>query len=238
MLRHQCAGRIALRRHPALLAFLLGAAVVPLGLTGCQKALNQDAAAGAARDGGDKVEILSGSVDKARLAAAAALTRLDGQPVALAGVTFRPPSIWQDLGPSGMRQANYAFGPAAGDAERAACAVFYFGPGGGGDVRANIDRWLGQMSSPEGGSVADQSRESQLRIDGLAIHVVEVSGTYNAGMGGGMTTAGPQAGYHMLAAVLEAPQGNLFFKLTGPEATAREMGEALLALLQGVRRSG
>lgn len=176
------------------------------------------------------------AIDRARLAAAAASHRLDGSPVSIAGVIFTPPSVWQDLGASGMRQANFEFGPVAGDADKANCAVFYFGPGGGGGVRANIERWLGQMSLPGGGDAHTAARESRLTADGMTAHLVEVSGTYNGGMGGGMASAGPQDGYHMVAAVLEAPGGNLFFKITGPENTARAMGEALLAVLQGVKK--
>ena len=36
----------------------------------------------------------------------------------LAGVAFDPPSAWTDLGPSGMRQAQYRLPAVAGDAPR------------------------------------------------------------------------------------------------------------------------
>jgi hypothetical protein len=38
--------------------------------------------------------------------------------------------------------------------------------------------------------------------------------------------------------VLGGPQGSLFFKLTGPEQTARVMEEGLLAMVRGARKAG
>jgi hypothetical protein len=42
----------------------------------------------------------------------------------------------------------------------------------------------------------------------------------------------------MSGVVLQAPQGNLFFKLTGPRKTAEAMNEAFLAMLRAARKSG
>lgn len=166
--------------------------------------------------------------------------KLDGQPVTVAGVTFTPPSNWQNFGASGMRQAVFAYGPTNGESDSATMIVFYFGPTGGGGVQDNIARWIGQMSTAEGGDVSGQAKQSSFEAGGMKIHWMEVSGSYNASMGGGGMPGGPTEAKHnytMAAAVLEGPEGNLFFKLTGPEKTAAEMITGFKAVLAGVKKA-
>ena len=50
-----------------------------------------------------------------------------------------------------MRAASYTIPPAAGDSEGGECVVYYFGSGQGGGVEANIKRWIGQFTAPDGG---------------------------------------------------------------------------------------
>jgi hypothetical protein len=168
-------------------------------------------------------------------AAAADASALD-----LAGVIVTPPPGWRDLGPSGMRQAQFHLAPQADDQEPAEVAVFYFGPDSGGGVEANLQRWLGQMSLPDGGEVAAAATRDQFTAGGMAAHLVAVDGTYHAaGMGGPMAGSGePRTGYRLVGVVLEGPRGNLFFKLTGPRATAVAMEAGLLEMVRGARAGG
>ena len=166
--------------------------------------------------------------------------KLDGMPVTLAGVTFTPPSAWTDQGASGMRQASYAFGPVEGDADSATVTVFYFGETGGGDVDANIQRWIGQMSDHASGGPCTDVQKSDMDVHGMPIHAVSVAGDYNLSMGGPMM-GGPKTkkeGYFMSAVVLEGPQGNVFFKLTGPEKTAKAMNDGFMAMMAQVKKAG
>src|ERR1039458_6942236 len=48
---------------------------------------------------------------------------------------------------SAMRLATYFLPASAGDAERPELAVFWFGPGKGGSVDANVERWFSQFAS-------------------------------------------------------------------------------------------
>jgi hypothetical protein len=163
--------------------------------------------------------------------------KLDGRPTSLAGVTFTPPSAWKDLGPSGLRQADYTFGPIEGESDSATLSVFHFGQGKGGDVQANIERWISQMSLPDGSDPHRAAGQSQFSVDGMPVHWVQISGTYaSGGMMGGPVV--PKANYVMAAAVLEAPQGNLFFKLTGPQKTAAVMIEGFKATIMAVKKTG
>ena len=58
----------------------------------------------------------------------------------IAGVTYTVPSKWLDIGPTGMRQAQYRLGPVDGDSAEGEVNVFYFGPTSGGGVEANLSR--------------------------------------------------------------------------------------------------
>jgi hypothetical protein len=136
--------------------------------------------------------------------------------------TFGPikakvPSEWTVQTPtSSMRKFQYGLSKVAGDGEDGELVVFYFGPGQGGSVEANIERWIGQISQPDGSSSKDKAKTNKKEIGGMPVTLVDVSGTYSAGM---MSNAPPRQGYRMLAAVAETTEGPWFFKLTGPEKT-------------------
>ncbi len=162
-----------------------------------------------------------------------------GQPVTIAGVTVTPPASWRDLGAAGMRQAQFHLDPVGDDAAPGEVAVFYFGPQSGGGVEANLQRWIGQMSLPDGGDPAQAASRRSFSVGGMPAHVVALDGTYNAGGMGGMGAAGqPQPGFRLVGVVLEGPQGSLFFKLTGPRETANAMQDGLLTMVRGARIGG
>lgn len=155
----------------------------------------------------------------------------------LAGVSFIPPSSWTDLGGSGMRQAQYRIVPVGEDKAPGEVNVFYFGPESGGGVEANLERWIGQMVLPDVADPDNAIERSTFTADGMPGHIVSVNGTYKSGGGrpmGGDGEALP--GYRLVGVVIEGPQGSLFFKLTGPEATARAMEKDLLPMVRTARK--
>jgi hypothetical protein len=156
--------------------------------------------------------------------------------VTVAGVEFRPPIDWTNLGPSGMRLAEYMYGPCENNPDSATLAVYYFGPEQGGGVRANIDRWIGQMVQPDGSDPQKAAREQKVVVDDMPVHVVEVTGTYTSG-GMGMGQNISKKDYRMTALVLEAPEGNVFFKLTGPDICAAEMTKELSAMVMAIKKA-
>lgn len=161
--------------------------------------------------------------------------QIEGQTVA--GITFTAPAGWQDVGASGMRQAQFRLPPVQGEPEAAEVNVFYFGPTSGGGVQANLDRWIGQMELPEGADPAIAIERGTFTADGMNGHVVSLDGTYMKSarpMGGEKT---PHPGYRLVGVVLEGPQGSLFFKLTGPEQTARAMEGDLLAMVKAATKA-
>jgi hypothetical protein len=134
-----------------------------------------------------------------------------------AGLRWTAPASWKAGAARPMRAATYSIPLAAGDQGVAECVVNYFGPGQGGGVDANIERWKGQVLGPDGKPAAAKIDKRTGR--GVPITLIDATGTY-IGMGGPMTGGSPPAaGYRLLGAIAEGPGGSVFFKLTGPAKT-------------------
>lgn len=146
-----------------------------------------------------------------------------------AGVSWSLPARWKSAGERPMRVATYMI-PPAGDGAEAECAVFYFGSDQGGDVRSNIDRWIGQFENPS------TPVEGEKEVDGLKVITVTTTGTYLAPAGPMMQSQGKLADYVLLGAIVEAPGGSVFFKLTGPSATVNGAKAEFDALLGSIKK--
>jgi len=146
------------------------------------------------------------------------------------GLSWKAPSSWV-VGPARpMRAATYTIPAAKGDAEAAELGVFYFGKGQGGSVEDNVKRWAGQF---EGGKPATTKLQ---KVGALEVTRVTTGGTYVTSSGGPMMGAGPQIkkpDWELLGAIVEGPEGPLFFKLTGPKKTV----DATRAAFDGVIKS-
>jgi len=116
-----------------------------------------------------------------------------------------------------MRAATYPVAPVQGDRNAAECVVYFFGPGQGGSIQANLDRWEGQFKTP-GGRPAP-AKVTKVALHGLPVTTIDVSGEYS-GMGGPTAAESvPVSGYRLLGAIVEGPGGNVFIKFTGPART-------------------
>ncbi len=154
------------------------------------------------------------------------------------GLQFKAPAGWVTKpASSSMRVAQFALPRAAGDAEDAELVVYFFGAGQGGGVQANLDRWISQMQQPGGTSSKAAAKTTTVTANGLAVTVLDVTGTYAGGgpmmMGGG--DSAPKPGFRMKAAVVETPKGNYFIKLTGPAKTVAKWDQSFTEFLKSVR---
>ncbi len=141
-------------------------------------------------------------------------------------LTWSAPEGWEARLPSSsMRLAEYIIPGSAGPGEM---TIFYFGPGGGGGVDANIARWIGQFATPEGQPV--QGKRST-REGAVKLHLVEADGTFNPGMAG---SGPPRDQYKMLGAIAESSVGLYFFKLVGPQATVEANATAFESFIQSL----
>lgn len=129
-----------------------------------------------------------------------------------AGMRWTAPASFAFHTPeSEMRRAEYVVGR-AGDAD-VTMTVFHF-PGMGGGIDANVTRWLGQFTQPDGRSTLSVARVGTQMAGALRVTTVDVTGHFEGGTMGG----GNGDDYRMLAAIAEAPRGPVFFKLVGPRS--------------------
>jgi hypothetical protein len=126
-----------------------------------------------------------------------------------AGMRWTKPANWKSEAERPMRLATYTAGPGAD------CGVYYFGPGQGGSVEANLDRWIGQFLQADGKPSKAAAKITKRTQQGLQVTTVDVSGAYT-GMGGPTVESPPAPGYRLLGAIVEGPRGSVFFKFTGP----------------------
>ena len=135
------------------------------------------------------------------------------QPAADPGLTWTAPAQWSAQGARPMRLATYSVPAAKSGGEAGECAVFYFGPGQGGGVEDNIERWIGQFENP-----GTPLRTTQT-VRGIPVTRVKVHGAYLAPGGPNMESQGSKPDYALLGAIVSGPRGAVFFKLTGPAKT-------------------
>ena len=150
-------------------------------------------------------------------------------PAAAAGIQWTVPPRWTPGAGSSMRVATCAV-PGASGAEKGECAVFFFGTRQGGGVDDNVARWAKQFEG------APAPKRTTATAGGMRVTRAEVAGTYLAPGGPAMQSTGKRPGYRLLGAIVEAPQGNVFFKLTGPLATVGAAEAELDALVASIRK--
>jgi hypothetical protein len=147
------------------------------------------------------------------------------------GYTTRAPESWRVQTPSSsFRLAQFAVPGPSGDAE---CVFFYFGPGQGGSVDANIARWQSQFRSADGTPV--QPKVERIAVSEMPVTLVELAGSYarNIGMG----PAGAENPDQMMrVAIIEMPQGNLIIQLYGPREAVGPQRAAFDAMVRALSR--
>jgi hypothetical protein len=146
-------------------------------------------------------------------------------------ITWVDPPGFKRVPPSNpMRKAAFVVPRATGDSEDGELTVFYFGPGQGGSIDANVDRWVKQFDGIKPGDVKRADREA----NGLRQHTVELeSGTFSSGMPGGAQK--PKAGFGLVGGIVETPSGAYFFKLTGPSKTVKQAKADFYKLLDSIK---
>ena len=115
--------------------------------------------------------------------------------------------------------------PAADEAGAAELVVYYFGPGQGGSLEANVARWTSQFSADDG-----PVEPAITPLTGkVPATLVELNGSYARGVGvGPVGDALPNR--TLLAGVVETPRGNLYPQLYGSaDVVAKHKAEFALS---------
>jgi hypothetical protein len=143
-------------------------------------------------------------------------------------IQFDVPANWPQQPPANQMRVTQATIPGAGGPGD--LVVFYFGPGGGGGVEDNIQRWVAQMDPAPGSDPQPETFEA----NGFRVTWIDVSGTLKpSNMGTGPATEQPNS--RLFGAVVEGPGGPWFFKATGPDATLTAERDNFLKMLRSVR---
>jgi hypothetical protein len=158
----------------------------------------------------------------------------DIEPVQLvAGIAWRAEAPLLGRRPSSeIRVAEYGVRGHA-DAE---LVVFHFvGEAGaeGGTVSENVDRWLDQFSQADGRTTREVAEIDAREIDGRNVTVVRARGRFSGMRGSG--AADGVDDYALYGAIVEAPEGLVFFKLLGPRAGVDAAEGAFEDLLDSIR---
>ncbi len=134
-------------------------------------------------------------------------------------------------------ETEFSLPPVAGDDRPGRLTVM----GAGGTIEANIDRWFGQFSQPDGSATKDKAAVKKLKVAGCTVTLVDVTGTYKDTPGGpfagGKTIERPD--YRMLAAIIETGDaGNYFLKLYGPGKTVGNSADGFRKMVEGMVATG
>jgi len=113
--------------------------------------------------------------------------------------------------------------------------------GAGGGVQANVDRWYGQFTQPDGSATKDKASTKTVKLAGSTVTLVDITGTYKD-MPGGPFAGGKaidRPDYRMLAAIIETPDaGSHFIKFYGPAATVAKEADGFRKMIEGMVPAG
>lgn len=151
-------------------------------------------------------------------------------------LVFTPQPGWRTERPrSRMRAAQFSL-PGAKGAPRLRLVVYHFGRSRGGTVQANLTRWIGQLTQPDGRASKDVAKIRKHTLpNAIRLTVLDLSGTYVAPTSPGSRQRVNQPNQRLLAAVVECPQGPYFVKLIGPKASVDAQASAFMRFLRGLR---
>ena len=151
-------------------------------------------------------------------------------PTSAGGIRWTVPARWNVGADRPMRVGTYAIPAADGDAEGAECAAYYFGADQGGDVQANVERWATQFEGVTG------RVQTTSEIAGMKVTNVLITGTYLAPSGPMMQSQGKKENYRLIGAIVGAPEGNVFFKCTGPDKTVEAAKAEFNTLIESISK--
>jgi len=140
-----------------------------------------------------------------------------------------PPSSWMARKASSTSRLAEFVVPttAAGSAE---VVVYFFGKAMGSNVQANVDRWRGQFSTPDG-SAPTETITHDTTAGRLPVTTAEFRGTYRRGIGMGSADS-VKTGQTLVASIIETPAGVMFAQLFGD---SRRVADAKAEFVRFVR---
>jgi hypothetical protein len=162
------------------------------------------------------------------LATASAPAEQPTDPVKVGAFTFAVPDGWKKVTPSSpMRKAQLEIVQGSNKAE---VTFFQFGTGQGGTPADNVARWFAQFPGSD-----DKRKTENVQAGSVKITFATTEGTFSSGMPGGPTM--PMTDYALCGAILESPDGNVFIKMTGPEAVVKSATDTLKKMVSDAAKN-
>jgi hypothetical protein len=145
--------------------------------------------------------------------------KAEGVVVQLDNFKSKTPAEWKQEAPSNkMRFAQFRLPKVKDDKDDADLVIFQ---DLGGSAKENVARWKGQFTAPEGKSIDDTTKVTEIKIAGLDATLVDISGTYlfKTRPFDPQDKGEKRPDYRMLAIHFKAPEHLYHIKLTGPAMT-------------------
>jgi len=106
----------------------------------------------------------------------------------------------------------------------------------GGSIQANIERWYGQFTQPDGKPTKDRAKLEKKEIAGQTVHLVDISGTYKD-RPARFAEAVDRGHFRMLAAIIMTDKANIYVKFYGPRNTIATHERAFRSMIAGLKRN-
>jgi hypothetical protein len=138
------------------------------------------------------------------------------------GLKSTTPATWKYAKPAtNMQVASFTIPPAEGDKYDATLTVYFFGAGGGGGAKANIDRWKTMIKPAEGTKAEDAYKTSSMKAGDVKITVFEGNGIYRHKDKpfDPKEEAELRPNYRLVGVIFESPNGPYFMRMVGPAKT-------------------
>jgi hypothetical protein len=161
---------------------------------------------------------------------------LSGPSFPVGNLSFTIPSRWQiQVVDSPARGGQWRVPPLHGQGDAGEVVAYFFGPGVGGSAEENIEAWIGTMFSADG-HPAD--KQWQYRVGGFTVSQVVIFGTYNQAVFSPGIPPVPRPNYGLYGTVIDNPAGNIYWRLTGPEALVMAMLPLFNKMIASVKVQG
>lgn len=149
------------------------------------------------------------------------------------GMIADKPATWVEHPPAGSLETTRFNVPGRDENPAAEIVVFFFGPSSGGTLEANIDRWRKQFRPNEDGSLLEPTITELETTAGFKVTLVELVGDWVK-----MGAASYTPDQHFITAVVDSPNGMVFIRFVGAEATVGPNRDTFINMIKSLREDG
>jgi hypothetical protein len=144
-----------------------------------------------------------------------------GTEVELGGLHSRAPASWKEEEPSNqMRLAQFKLPKVKDDPRDAEVVIFNTG----GDAKANVDRWKTFFIPPEGKTIDDVAKVTDMKVGDANLTYLDVHGTYKFKQRPFDPNSREEKlpDYRMLGVIFDTPKKQYQIRMVGPAATVEQ----------------